>query len=130
MQIQNLVSVRVDKAIDDQGQKLAQIANTVQNPAPNQGGAGFGGFGLAGGPIQGGAGLNGMLLPAGMLGGNLGGMGQIGFGMVGFGGMMGFQGGALNHHAVVTLKKGEKAAKTLKEVTGAITAQILRLPSR
>jgi len=108
IQLQQVVAVRVEKAIDDQDQKLVQLMNMA--PGANPGVPGFpglppgpGGFGIAGAGF-GGAGIGGMA----------------------FGGGLGFNGvGAASQYAVIQLKKGEKASKTLKEVTGVITAQVM-----
>jgi hypothetical protein len=100
LQLLQVGAVRVEKALDDQGQKLTQVMNMAPgaNPAPGQ--IGFGGFGGAPVPIG--------------FGGN-------------FGGNFGFAGvqGAASQYTAIQLKKGEKAAKTLKEVSGVITAQMM-----
>jgi hypothetical protein len=88
LQWQMTQSVRIDKALDDQGQNLTQI--TPQVPAGPRG-AGF--------PIAPGAAP--MMAPF----------------MPGFGG--------LAQRVPIQLKKGEKAAKTLKELAGVISAQVL-----
>jgi len=85
--IQQIASVRIDKAVDDQDQKLAQAmadpANDVRGPAnlpvaPRRGVWGPGGINAGG-----------------------------------------------NHIVPVRLKKGDKASKSLKELTGVLSAQVL-----
>lgn len=97
LQMQQVVSVRVSKAVDDQDQKLVQIMNMGQgaNPPPVPG-FGIGGFG--GVPMQ-------------------------AWGFAGFQGMP--MGGAQSHYPMIQFKKGEKASKTLKELSGVLTAQVL-----
>jgi hypothetical protein len=93
IQWQQLVNVRIDKAIDDQDQKLMQVmgqANPGQvNPFGNIGG-GFGGF-------QGGWAVQGFPIGA----------------------------GGIHQKVPVRLSKGEKASKSLKELTGSLTAEVL-----
>ena len=95
---QSLVGLRIDKAVDDQGQSLA----------PMMGGApgGPGNFGFNGG-------FGGPAFPGGG----------------GFGGFQPFNpGNGLHQYLPVRLKKGEKATKSLKELSGAITASVLAEP--
>lgn len=107
-----LVSVRVDKALDDQGQNLSQLANAGPKANPGPPAVGFGGANFGGG-FGGGA-----LGVGGFQGGMLGAVGAFGFGM-------GFQGvGQTNFETVVQLKKGAKAAKAIQELTGVITALV------
>ena len=110
LQVQQVVAVRVTKAIDDKDQKLDQIINMNPNPVgpginPFGGQLGFAGAGFAPGA------------PGIALQGGLG-------GMIGMNGMaFGFAGGS--QYTMVQFKKAEKASKTLKELTGVITAQVL-----
>ena len=111
LQWQQLISVRVEKAVDDHGQKLPQMMNMGPNANP------------FGGP---------MAVPGFAPNIRIGGFGgAVPPGGVGFGGFGGFQGmpfgvgGAASQYAVLQLKKGEKASKTLKEISGVITAQVL-----
>jgi RNA polymerase sigma factor (sigma-70 family) len=110
---QELVAVHVAKAIDDQDQSLEQApagpgggaAGAPRGAPPRPPGMGGGGFGFAGGAP-----------PAG--GGPMGGMGL---------------GIDLNEEtrtrlATVALTKGAKEARTLKELSGAVTARILAEP--
>jgi hypothetical protein len=95
---QQLVNVRIDKAIDDQDQKLMPVMKPEDGGQPNPFGAFGGGF------------------PGG------------GFRPIGNGwGFQGFQPGfgGLHQHIPVRLTKGEKPAKQLKELSGVITAQVL-----
>jgi hypothetical protein len=87
LQLQQVQSVRIEKALDDQGQKLMQVTPQVA-AAP-------GAFGFAGGPP-------GMRIAR-----------PIGWG------------GFNNQQTPVQFKKGEKAAKSLKELTGVLTAHVL-----
>src|SRR5262249_5358333 len=92
IQWQNLISLRIDKAVDDQGQKLTQATDPPDGAgnALGGGGAGFGG---------------------------------------GWGRAAVFTGvGALHQYLPVRLKKGDKEAKSLKELTGTLTAQVLAEP--
>jgi hypothetical protein len=112
LQLQQLLSVRLEKAVDDQGQKLQQMMNLGPNANP------------LGGP---------MVLPPIAPGVRIGFGGAMppGAGFGGFGGLQGmaFGGvGAPSQYSVFQLKKGEKPAKTLKEVSGVITAQVLTPP--
>jgi len=97
---QQMVNVRVDKAVDDQDQKLA----AVMAPAPGPGQPQFQQFQ------------------------------QIGFaGAFGAGGQFGFGGGfpvqgSVHQYIPIRLTKGEKASKSLKELTGSITATVLAEP--
>jgi len=123
LEIHQLIGVRVDKAIDDQNQKLAQVTNVKQNAQPGAApGLGFGGANFGGGI----GGFGGV--PIGALGAQ-GGMIGIGgaMGAFGFGGFQGI--GQTSHYTTVQLKKGEKAAKTIQELTGVITAQVT-VPSK
>jgi hypothetical protein len=96
IQWQQTVGVNVEKAVDDQGQKLTKVMEE-----DNVGGVALPGGGLArpglvirrGPPVLAGA-------------------------------------GAFHQQVPVRLKKGEKEAKTLKELTGTITAQVLPPPER
>jgi hypothetical protein len=88
LQWQNMQSIRINKAVDDQDQKLSQV--TPQVPAPP--GAAFpGGFAPAA-----------MIRPA-----------------------IGAWGGGMNQPIPVQLKKGEKVAKSLKELKGVLSANVL-----
>jgi len=96
LQMQSVISVRIDKAVDDQNQKLSQLMNMGnQNPQFPMGGFGFGGAVPAIAPAP------------------FGGLGFAGWGL------------GQSQYAAVALKKGEKAAKTIKEMTGVVTAQVL-----
>jgi hypothetical protein len=106
VQLQFIQSVALDKATDDQNQKLEKFDPPAPVPGglPGIGGPGGVGFGGAGGapapaiaPIR-----------------PIGGFGGFGGGMPGFGGTQNFP---------VSLKKGEKEAKALKEFAGTLTAQ-------
>ena len=101
---QNLVAVRVDKAMDDQGQALMPAMGDA--PAQAQFGNLGGQFGIAGG------------------------FGGIQPGWVRGGGFQGFAGGfgGLPQYVPVRLKKGEKASRSLKELTGNLTVQVLAEP--
>ena len=101
--LQQITSVRVEKAVDDQDQKLTQWVQMN----PGAGAVGVGGF--PGAPAV-------IMAPVGGFGGGFG-------GMPGMGGQMAGPG---SQSTVFSLKKGEKAAKTLKEVTGVVTAQVLK----
>jgi hypothetical protein len=103
LQWQYLQSVRIDKAVDDQGQTLSQVV--PMNPVP-PGGIGFGG-GAPGAPGAGGA------APAIMPPGRPVAVPAI------------WWGGGVGQGVAVHLKKGEKAAKSLKELKGVVTAQVL-----
>jgi hypothetical protein len=93
IQWQQTTGVRIEKAVDDQGQKLTQIMEE------NNGG--------------------GVVLP---------GRGVIRPGVIIRGRVVRGGVGAFNQQVPVRLKKGEKEAKTLKELTGTITAQVLTPP--
>jgi hypothetical protein len=99
LQWQGLQSVRIEKALDDQGQKLTQV--TPQVPAPAAG-IGAGGPGIAPPAVA--------IQPA---------IAQAG------GGWGGGWGGGIHPTVPVQLKKGEKAAKALKELQGVISAKML-----
>ncbi len=95
LQWQNFQSIRVEKAVDDREQKLTQVIPQVE-------GAG----GLGGGNMT-------IALPGG--------------GVVfaqGNGGYLVMRNG-LHQQAPIQLKKGAKAAKSLKELKGVLTAQLL-----
>jgi hypothetical protein len=93
---QNLVQLKITKAIDDQDQKLEQVAPANEaTPAP----AGPAGPGA---PAPG---IRPIALPP-------------------RGGPIAFW-GSLNQTLPVHLKKGAKASKSLKELSGVITAQVL-----
>jgi hypothetical protein len=91
---QQLVNVRVDKAIDDQDQKLMQAMAPMGENGPAIGGFPGAGF-----------------LPVGP------GVPFIGGGF-----------GGIHQYVPVRLTKGEKASKSLKELSGTITAQVLAEP--
>ena len=103
---EELKSIHIDKAIDDQDQKLPQVIPQVE-------GVGAAAVGVGGG-IGGGPGIARPMImiarPAvpmpGMWGGWVGGL-------------------SLSQPVPVQLKKGAKAAKSLKELKGVITAQLL-----
>lgn len=103
-----LLGVQVDKALDDNDQKLVQTKD--ENPM----GGGMGGFGGFGGGI--------MILP----GGGIGAPGFPGRGGVWFGGSA----NGLSQYATMRLKQGEKASKTLKELSGTISAQLQSEPEK
>jgi hypothetical protein len=92
LQWQQTIAVRVEKAIDDQDQKLTQVMQNNPGGRPGIGGPG----GPGGGPA---------IAP------------PIARPPV-------FWGGA-SQYAPVYLKKGEKAAKALKELSGVVQAQVL-----
>lgn len=97
LQWQGFQSIRIGKAVDDRDQQLTQIVPQIPAAPP---GIGFPGGGIGiGVPVP-------MPMP-------MGGMGMAGFG------------GGMNQPITVQLKKGEKAAKSLKELKGVITAQVL-----
>lgn len=101
LQVQIYQSIRIDKAVDDRGQKLAQVIPQVQ------GAAGIGG--------------NLVLAPPGVAAGmNAGQVPFIGQRVVGWGG--------LGQQVPLQLKKGDKDAKSLKELKGSITAKLLVAP--
>ncbi|MBI1915925.1 MAG: hypothetical protein HYS12_14500 [Planctomycetes bacterium] len=88
---QSLVALRIDKAVDDQGQTLTQAMDAPGGP---------------GGPVN----------PFGGVGG--------GFGRPAF-----FPGvGTLHQNLPVRLKKGDKESKSLRELAGNLTAQVLAEP--
>ena len=90
LQWQYLESVHIDKAIDDQDQKLTQV--TPQVPA-------------------------GPALPGAAVGGPPGGLRTPP--------RMPFRNGQFGQSIVVQLKKGDKASKSLKELSGTLTAHLL-----
>lgn len=93
LQLLNLVSVRIDKAIDDQGQSLLQqVADAQENALP--------------GNVV----INGNVAAR-----------------VAFVARPGLGGGAAQKTGV-RLKKGEKPSRTLKELSGSITAQVQSAP--
>jgi len=94
---QQLMSVTVEKAVDDGNQKLVQIL-----PETPMGGVGPAGV---------------MIFPGG---------GVVMPGFPG-GGMAWYPGSSngLHHHVAVRLKKGDKESKQLKELKGVIAAQVL-----
>ena len=94
LQWQTFQSVRIEKVVDDQDQKLSQVIPQVEG--------GVGGFGVGVPPGPGAAvvGRAVMVRPIMMWGG-------------------------LQQMVPVQLKKGAKAAKSLKELKGVITAQML-----
>jgi hypothetical protein len=94
LQWQAFQSIRIDKAVDDQDQKLTHIVPQVEG-----GGAGLG------------AAQIGIALPGGVAG-------------PAFARPIMMWGGS-QQQVPVQLKKGEKAAKSLKELKGVITAQLL-----
>jgi hypothetical protein len=91
LQWQNLISLRIDKAIDNNDQKLTQVMNNGNDVVP-------GNPQLIRPFIK-----RAPFIPA-------------------FPGMAGHQ------QTVLQLKKGEQASKSLKELTGVITAQVLGVP--
>ena len=98
---QNLLAVRIDKALDDQDQKLTPGMGGAPGVRPGFGGqprfgGGFGGRGMA---VQPWGGWNTSLA-----------------------------GGGMHHYVPVRLKKGDKASKSLKELSGSITATLLAEP--
>jgi hypothetical protein len=101
LQWQALQSIRLDTAEDDRDQKLTQVIPQVVGP----GGIGVGGFGIGGGP--------GIARP--MIAGP-------GFPMPGM------MWGGISQQVPLQLKKGAKEAKSLKELKGVITAQLLTEP--
>jgi hypothetical protein len=95
---QTLVNLRVTKAVDDQGQTLTPMMDNV--PGVGAPPAPFGGFG-----------------------------GARGIRMLPVGGPWAVNSyGGLHQYLSVRLKKGEKASKQLKELSGTITAQVLGEP--
>jgi hypothetical protein len=120
VQLQYIVSTKIDKAVDDNGQKLTQFM-------PGEGQGGF-----QGGPvrIQGGGGAviinrapgGAAIAPVVPPGGGGFGGGGVGFGG-GFGGWV--QG---TQQTYIQLKKGEKASKTIKELSGTLTVSVLDTP--
>lgn len=90
LQWQNLQSIRVEKAVDDRGQKLAQVIPQVE-------GGGNMAIALPGGGVVFQQGNGGYLM----------------------------LGGGLRQQFPIQLKKGGKAAKSLKELKGVLTAQLL-----
>jgi hypothetical protein len=94
---EQLVNVRIDKALDDQGQTL--MPGMGDTPGVPPGGVGFGGR------------VGGGFAPQPMIWNR------------GFGGY-----GNVHQIVPVRLRKGEKAAKSLKELSGAITAAVLAEP--
>lgn len=110
-----LVTAQVKKALDDQGQSLEQTAPAI-GPAP----AGIGGAMPAIGGAAGGMAVPGM--PAGAGAGVLRGR------AVGVGGIAGWANLGSDGRprlATLRLKKGMKAAKSLKELSGTVTAHVL-----
>lgn len=111
LQWQVFQTVHVEKAVDDHDQKLSQVIAQVE-------GAG----GIAGNPA--------FPVPAGPAGLKMQRMQQMQRQMrmqmqvMGRPGM-GWSSGGLSQHVPVQLKKGAKDAKTLKELQGVITAQVL-----
>ncbi|MBY0229987.1 MAG: hypothetical protein K2W96_11955 [Gemmataceae bacterium] len=98
LRLQGITSFTIDKAVDDNDQNLSKY----DPPAP----MGGGGIGVGGGPV--------LIFPGG------------GIGMPGFPGMMGsYSPDGINHNFQVMLKKGEKASKKLKELSGTLTATFL-----
>lgn len=102
---QQLVGLRIDKALDDQGQTLMPGMAPMQQNDPNV----FPGF-------PGGA----QFLPIGP--------GGVAPGWVGGGIANPFGFGGIHQYLPVRLTKGEKASKTLKEFSGVVTARILAEP--
>ncbi len=94
----SVVSVSIDKAIDDNDQKLSAVM--AANPA-----------GVGGGLILPGRAAGGVLIIGGA-----GGAGGI---------WMPPSSNGLMHHVPVRLQKGEKESKSLKELTGTIAAQVM-----
>ncbi len=99
---QQLVNITLDKALDDNGQKLTKH----EPPMP-------------GGPMGGGAVIGGgvIVFPGG-------GIGMPGFPGMGPG-MFSYSNDGINQNIAVLLNKGEKASKKLKELSGTITANFL-----
>ena len=101
---QSLIGITIDKAIDDNGDKLKQV---VAKADPN-GAPGGGRIIFIGGAPGGGAVMPGWGGPGGMWNqGNSNGM---------------------HHYVPVKLEKGAKASKSLKELTGTITAHVQTPP--
>ena len=98
---QRLASVSIDKAIDDNGQKLTKFVQSIP------GGGGFGGAGGAGGVV--------IVMPGG------------GIAMPGFPGMGAntWSNDDVNHTFQLLLNKGEKASKKLKILSGTLNAVFL-----
>ncbi|HZT83348.1 MAG TPA: hypothetical protein VFA26_24165 [Gemmataceae bacterium] len=105
LQIQGLAGVKIDKALDDKDQKLTEDAGGPNGP---------GGF-----PVPPG-GFPAPPLPPGGIGG------------AGFGGFVArppvWFGGMGSHQHLVRFKKGDKESKSLKEVSGTVSAQVLTPP--
>ncbi len=99
VQIQSLNTLRIEKALDDQDQALKQSLQVEDQPLP--------GVGVAPGAAVGRVIIRGRpaIMPAPA--------------MVGYG---------IHHYYPIHLTRGEKAAKTLKELVGKITAQVLTAP--
>jgi hypothetical protein len=102
LQIQNVQSIQIDKAVDDRDQDLAQVIPQVE------GMAGIGGN-LVVAPLGPGAGGNAQQIPL-----------LVRQRIMGWGG--------LSQQIPLQLKKGAKEAKSLKEVKGSVTAQLLAEP--
>jgi hypothetical protein len=100
LQWQTFQSIHIDKAVDDRDQKLAQVIPQVEGAA-----------GLAGGNLPGGGGVN---LQMQM---------QMRMQMMMARQKMGWSG--LSRQVPVQFKKGAKDAKSLKELKGVLTAQLL-----
>jgi hypothetical protein len=98
VRLHNIMSVAIDKALDDNGQKLSLLEAQ-------------GGGAVDGGP----GGVKIMILP----GGGAGAPGWAG------GLWMPPSNNGLSHNTPVRLKAGTKASKSLKELTGTISAQVL-----
>ena len=91
---QGLIALKIDKAIDDNDQKLTETM-------PPNGPIGIRGAGIAGQPVAGAAGV----VPVGRM-----------------------VNASVGQFIPVRLKKGEKASKALKELSGAISAEVLAEP--
>jgi len=101
---QQLLGITVDKALDDKDQKLMKF----EPPMPE---GGVGGGAVIGGGV--------VIFPGG-------GFGKPGFpGMFPGGGLHSWSNDGINHNIMLMLKKGEKASKKLKELTGSISARFL-----
>jgi hypothetical protein len=108
LKFQQISNVTIEKAIDDNDQKLTQ-AKPVAPGAAEDGAPGVGAIG-------GGAAIGGAII--------IGGPGGVM--MPGFpGGMPMWSNDGLNHNFPVLLTPGAKASKTLKELTGTLTAKFL-----
>ncbi len=103
LQWQMFQSVHIDKAVDDQDQKLTQVVPQVEGPAA--GAVGNPAIAPPGGPA-------GIKIQMQMQRMQMMGRQQMGW-------------GGPNQQVPVQLKKGAKAAKSLKELQGVLTVQLL-----